>query len=242
MGPNAQKEVNFCLEVLSLTDLLRAHLHELNENKITHEPTRNYIENLITNSFDEYTIDNISGYIQYKEKILQPSKSELEFHNMANLNINEVYANSDLKDVFFEYLSEIFITPEDFAYNLRHNKLIKIPKKVPMKPSSYFQAKKNTSGFSESKFMEDLMSFYKTITFLMAYELYFHPLVKAFSRRIYLEKVKISTRPKTRTTIDLASKIDIYKPDYCVKRIKNRPFTQFKGNFSIQIDLKLFIS
>jgi len=78
--------------------------------------------------------------------------------------------------------------------------------------------------------MEDLMSFYKTITFLMAYELYFHPLVKAFSRRIYLEKVKISTRPKIRATVDLASKIDIYKPDYCVKRIKNRPFTQFKAD------------
>lgn len=162
---------------------------------------------------------------------------------MANLNINEVYADSELRNVFFECLSEIFVTPEDFAYNLKNNNLIKIPKKVPIKPSNYFQSKKATSDLSTSKFMEDLMSFYKTITFMMAYELYFHPLVKAFSRRIYLEKVKISTRPKARATVDLDAKIDIYKPDYCVKRIKNRPFTQFKGKlFFVLILINLFQS
>jgi len=126
-------------------------------------------------------------------------------------------------------LSSIFITAEDFAYNLKHNNLIKTPKSIPQKPAHYFQVQKELFEFGNNKFTDSMMSFFQTITFLMAYELFFHPLVKAFAKKIYLEKVKISTRPKTKPDSENDVKIDIYKPDYCVKRIKNRPFTQFKG-------------
>ena len=134
------------------------------------------------------------------------------------------------------------MTPEDFAYNLKHSKSIKVPKKISLTPTQYFEARKATSGIPDSPYMENLLIFFKTITFITAHELFFHPLVKAFSRRIYLEKVKISTRPKVRPTTDIASKIDIYKPDYCVKRIKNRPFTQFKGNHTQMTILEKYFS
>ena len=54
------KKYSFSFSYHFFIQIFRAHLHQLNESKITHEPTRNYIESLITNSFDEYTIDHIA--------------------------------------------------------------------------------------------------------------------------------------------------------------------------------------
>lgn len=182
---------------------------------------------------------NSKVYIQYKELILNTSKSSLQMPNLAGLNLNEVYADSALKDFMFECISEIFLTPEDFAFNLKNNKLIKTPKSLPQKPVHYYLTKKNNVLIENSKFTDTMMNFFQTITFLMAYELFFHPLVKAFARRIYLEKVKISTQPKERNSTD-GPRIDIYKPDFCVKRIKNRPFSQFKGIIVLTFSLIFF--
>ena len=170
-------------------------------------------------------------YIKFKELLLNPSGSTLTIPVIAGINVNEVYSNESLKDTLLECVSEIFLTPEDFAFNLKHNNLVRSPKQISQKPAHYFTIKKeyleveNTSTYN-------IMNFFQTITFLMAHELFYHPLVRAFARRIYLEKVKVSTRPKAQDSLQTEtsqSKIDIYKPDYCVKRIKNRPFTQFKG-------------
>lgn len=194
-----------------------------------HESTQNYIENLIAKTFDEYTLENISGYIQYKELTLNPSNSKLQLPVIAGLNMLDFYANKELKEAISVCISEIFLTPEDFAFNLKHNNLIRVPKSIHQRPADYFKTKRNLIQFEENnEFTGNMMSFFQTVTFLMAHELYFHPLVKAFSRRIYHEKVKISTRPKP--TEDIAQKVDIYQPEYCVKRIRNRPFNQFKGN------------
>jgi len=144
--------------------------------------------------------------------------------------MNELYSNTKLKERLYECVANIFLTPEDFAFNLKQKSLIKTPKSIPQKPAHYFQVQKELHDLGNYKFTESMMNFYQTITFVMAHELFFHPLVKAYAKKIYLEKVKVSTRPKTNLdSDDNESKIDIYKPDYCVKRIKNKPFTQFKG-------------
>lgn len=144
--------------------------------------------------------------------------------------MHDLYTNKELKEALSACVAEIFLTPEDFAFNLKHNNLVRVPKPIHQRPGDYYKSKKGLlQGEGENKFTGNMMSFFQTVTFLMAYELYFHPLVKAFARRIYHEKVKISTRPKPAPEDDVTTKIDIYEPDYLVKRIKNRPFTQFKG-------------
>ena len=160
--------------------------------------------------------------------------STLQLPVIAGLNMHNLYANKELKEAISACVAEIFLTPDDFAFNLKHNNLLRVPKSIPQRPADYYKSKKNLIQMEDgSQFTGNMMSFFQTVTFLMAYELYFHPLVKAFVRRIYHEKVKISTRPKPTSNEDVAEKIDIYQPDYCVKRIKNRPFTQFKGNRKI---------
>ena len=171
-------------------------------------------------------------YIKFKELLLNPTGSTLTIPIIAGININEVYSNESLKETLLECVSEIFLTPEDFAFNLKHNNLIRSPKQISQKPAHYFSIKKELLEVENTNSTYNIMNFFQTITFLMAHELYYHPLVRAFARRIYLEKVKVSTRPKAQDSLQAEasqSKIDIYKPDYCVKRIKNRPFTQFKG-------------
>jgi type III secretory pathway lipoprotein EscJ len=43
----------------------RAKLIKQSEEKIKHEPSQSYIEDLIINTFDEYTLENISVIIYY---------------------------------------------------------------------------------------------------------------------------------------------------------------------------------
>jgi hypothetical protein len=62
---------------------------------------------------------------------------------------------------------------------------------------------------------------------MVAYELFCYPSLRSEMKRSFLEKAKISTQPKRG---DLhASRINIYNPNYIVKRIKNKPLSKIYG-------------
>lgn len=206
------------------------------ENLLIEQPInkemQSEIKEMIKSGFDLYFLDAIEvwflleniylkDYIRYIHLKTYPISSTFQVKSINGFDLKEILS-SPLKVKYETCIKDVFISLNEFYDNLRTKKQTTIPNLIQETPLRYY------TTLSEDK-PENMLAFYQAVSTLVAYDLFYYPPLRALLRKIFLEKAKISTQPRKGDTPDDPG-IHIYNPNYCVKRIKNRPFSKFKGN------------
>ena len=167
-------------------------------------------------------INNFQEYINYCELKANPAHSSFQVKPINGIEIKNILL-SPLRNKFQTCISEAFLTVKEFYENLRNKRPLCVAKIIQQSPQSYY------SSLTQGD-LENLLEFYQAVSTLVAYDLFYYPPLRAILRKIFLEKVKLSTQPKIVSDSPDDPGIHMYNPNYCVKRIRNRPFVKFRGN------------
>jgi len=203
------------------------------------------ITDLFFSTHEKYILDYIQDFIGY-----HLSKYAADQNNLNNLEVkNPENQEEEPKISFKRPLRRLFaqeaiqvkldqiakiagLSADQLIENLQIDsgaKLIHIPRYVNSTPEKVIDEYRNPSNVLTIDTLSTMMNLCK----YMANDLFYHPCIRYWARKLYLEKVTVSTEPTNKGKKDL----DVTSPNYIVKRIFRRPIGVFVDDLWLRIAL-----
>jgi len=183
------------------------------------------IKQLANISFDKFTLDNLLDYCEFQTLLNPEASSANEIQQISETQTfkkaKRVLIKPEIKQKFDHFCSRYLITPDQFAMNLHENKQRFAPPMIEELLTDV--ANRNYVDESIPK-LSSPETFLTQLCDYVAQLLFRHPMIRKIVRRMYFEKVLVSTEPTPK-----GRNIDMYNINYCVKRIEGRSINQFRG-------------
>lgn len=185
------------------------------------------ISHLFDNTFDKYHLDYIQDFINYHlSKYVDPNDENNDPEDQKptyKRPLKRVFAQEAINLRLDQIAKLAGLSPDQLAENLQavetSGKIIYSPVFVELTPEITIEEYRNTSN----PLAIDTLSTMLSLCNYMANDLFYHPCIRNWIRKMYIEKVTISTEPTAKGRKDL----DVNNANFVTKRIQRRPIGLF---------------
>ena len=193
------------------------------------------ITDLFVNTFDKYHLDFIQDFISYHlSKYLDPNQIQDpdEIQPSFKRPIKRMFAREAIQLKLDQIANIAGLSADQLAENLQASetgKMLHLPRYVDSTPEKIADDYRNSSNPLTIDTLCTMMNLCK----YMANDIFYHPCIRNWVRKFYIEKVTITTEPTSKGRKDL----DVTNPNYLVKRIQRRPIGQFVDDLWLRMVL-----
>ena len=192
------------------------------------------ITDLFVNTFDKYHLDFIQEFISYHlSKYVDVNQLDAEENPPTYKRpIKRLFAQEAIQLKLDQIAKFAGLSSDQLAENLQASesgKMIHIPRYVDSTPEKVADDYRNPSNPLTIDTLSTMMNLCK----YMANDIFYHPVIRNWVRKLYIEKVMISTEPTNKGR----KEIDVTNPNFLVKRIFRRPIGHFVDDLWLRIIL-----